>query len=263
MTDQSVLVTVDDRGVAVVTLNRSQKRNAFDDRMIEKLNQVFSKLSGSTNVNVMVLGADGKDFSAGADLAWMKRVVGYGYDDNLSDARALAAMLKTLNSLPFPTIARIQGAVFGGAVGLVSCCDMAIASRRASFCLSEVKLGLIPSTISPYVIAAIGARAARRYFLTAERFSAQEAASLGLVSEVVDAAWMDDAIANMIDSVLANGPAAVRAAKQLVFDVEKQFVCDQLIDDTCQRIARIRVSDEGREGVSAFLEKRPPQWPRN
>lgn len=260
MTDQSVLVSIDGRGVATVTMNRPDKHNAFDDAVIGELTGAFETLAANPEVRVMVLAAVGKSFSAGADLGWMKRMAGYSYEENLRDANALASMLKTLNSLPFPTIARVQGAAFGGAVGLVSCCDMAVATPRASFSLSEVKIGLIPATISPYVIAAIGQRAARRYFMTAERFSADVAAGLGLVSEVVDAEQLDETVSGLVDTLLANSPAAIQAAKQLIFDVDNRVLSDDLIHDTSERIARIRVSEEGQEGLGAFLEKRPASW---
>jgi methylglutaconyl-CoA hydratase len=184
----------------------------------------------------------------------------YDYADNHQDAQLLAAMLKSLYDLPQPTIARVQGAAFGGAVGLVSCCDMAVATERASFCLSEVKIGLIPATISPYVVRALGERASRRYFTTAERFSSQEAHRLGLVSEVVPEEGLDAAVDGLIDALLQNGPRAVRASKRLALDVSGQEISPELIEDTCARIARIRVSEEGQEGLGAFLEKREPGW---
>lgn len=260
MTDNSIAVTIDARGVAVVTMNRPQKHNAFDDVVIEQLTQAFTSLADNPAVRVMVLAAEGKSFSAGADLGWMQRMATYSFEENLRDANALAAMLKRLNTLPFPTIARVQGAAFGGAVGLVSCCDMAVATPRASFSLSEVKIGLIPATISPYVIAAIGQRASRRYFVTAERFTAQDALALGLVSELVEETDLDTAIETLLNTLLANSPAAIAAAKQLVFDVENRVVDDVLIADTSERIASIRVSEEGQEGLGAFLEKRPARW---
>ena len=182
----SISTKVDERGVAVVTLNNPEKHNAFDDAIIAQLQAAFDEVAANTAVRAMVLASNGRSFSAGADLGWMKRMAGYSHAENLRDSEALAAMLRRLGSLPMPTIARVQGAAFGGAVGLVSCCDMAVAGPRAAFSLSEVKIGLIPATISPYVIAAIGARAARRYFQTGERFSAAAAERLGLVSLCVD-----------------------------------------------------------------------------
>jgi methylglutaconyl-CoA hydratase len=208
----------------------------------------------------MVLGSEGKSFSAGADLGWMKRMASYSYKENLRDAGALALMLKTLNQMPQPTIARVQGAAFGGAVGLVSCCDMAVAATNASFSLSEVKIGLVPATISPYVIAAIGERWARRYFLTAERFDAQRAMQIGLVNEAVNAEQLDQQINSLIEALLVNGPEAVMAAKQLVFDVSGKPIDQNLIDHSCEVIAAIRVSEQGQEGLNAFLEKRKPHW---
>jgi methylglutaconyl-CoA hydratase len=258
-----VITDIDDLGVARVRLNNPGKHNAFDDQMIGQLTEAFVAIADNSNVRIMVLGSEGKSFSAGADLEWMKRMASYSYDENLRDASALALMLKTLNEIPQPTIARIQGSAFGGAVGLVSCCDMAVAASAASFSLSEVKIGLVPATISPYVIAAIGQRAARRYFVTAERFDAHRALQLGLVNEVVDAEQLDQEIDRLINTLLANGPAAVTAAKQLVFDVAGKPIDQQLIDATCETIAAIRVSEQGQERLQAFLERRKPQWIKN
>ena len=258
-----VITDIDDHGVARVRLNNPDKHNAFDDEIIGELTEAFVAIVDNSNVRVMVLGSEGKSFSAGADLEWMKRMASYSYDENLRDASALALMLKTLNEIPQPTIARVQGAAFGGAVGLVSCCDMAVAASAASFSLSEVKIGLVPATISPYVIAAIGQRAARRYFVTAERFDAHRALQLGLVNEVVDAEQLDQEIDRLINTLLANGPEAVTGAKQLVFDVAGKPIDQQLIDATCETIAAIRVSEQGQEGLQAFLERRKPQWIKN
>lgn len=256
----TVITHIDERGIATVTMNNPDKHNAFDDAIIAELTQAFNAVASDDSVRIVVLASAGKSFSAGADLNWMKRMVGYTHAENLRDSHALAEMLRALNFMPKPTLARVQGAAFGGAVGLVSCCDMAVASTRASFCLSEVKIGLIPATISPYVVAAIGPRASRRYFTTAERFSADTAKQLGLVSEVVAAEVLDDTLEQLIAQLLANSPAAVKAAKQLVFDVADRVIDTPLIADTCSRIADIRVSEEGQEGLSAFLEKRPASW---
>lgn len=255
-----VITDIDDLGVARVRLNNPDKHNAFDDQIIDELTEAFVAIADNSNVRVMVLGSEGKSFSAGADLEWMKRMASYSYDENLRDASALALMLKTLNEIPQPTIARVQGAAFGGAVGLVSCCDMAVAASAASFSLSEVKIGLVPATISPYVIAAIGQRAVRRYFVTAERFDAHRAMEIGLVNEVVDAEQLDQEIDRLIDALLANGPEAILAAKRLVFDIAGKPIDQQLIDSTCETIAAIRVSEQGQEGLQAFLEKRKPHW---
>ncbi|WP_371188944.1 enoyl-CoA hydratase/isomerase family protein [Thalassotalea maritima] len=260
MSQDFVDVAVDARGVATVTLTNPDKHNAFDDVIIARLTQVFDYLDTHAEVRVVVIAAQGKSFSAGANLAWMKRMASYSYDENLADANALAIMLKKLNFLQKPTIAKVQGAAFGGAVGLVSCCDIAIASDKASFCLSEVKLGLIPATISPYVVQAMGVKAARRYFQTAERFFAEQAQQLGLVDQVVAADALDEATDAMVQTILANSPAAVQQAKQLVFDVAQQSIDDALLQDTSERIARIRVSEEGQEGLQAFFEKRQPAW---
>ena len=260
MTEKKVVMQIDKRGVATVTLNNPGKHNSFDDHIIAELTASFVQIGENKDVRVMILAATGKNFSAGADLNWMKRMMGYSYEENFKDAKKLADMLKTLNYLPVPTVARVQGGVFGGAVGLVICCDMAVAATGASFSLSEVKIGLLPATISPYVIDAIGQRAARRYFVTAERFSAQTAARLGLVSEVVEQDQLDEEINKLIKSLLANSPAAIKGAKQLVFNVAGQEVNDELIDFTSEQIAEIRVSAEGQEGLSAFFEKRKPVW---
>jgi methylglutaconyl-CoA hydratase len=260
MTDTTVITDIDARGVARVTLNRPEKHNAFDDAVIVELRETFDTLAAREDVRIVVLASAGRNFSAGADLGWMKRMAEYDYDHNLRDARLLAGMLQALHDLPQPTIARVQGAAFGGAVGLVSCCDIAVAEEGTSFCLSEVKIGLIPATISPYVIRAMGERAARRYFTTAERFSATEAHRVGLVSELVAEGELDAAVNTLVDALLQNGPTAVRAAKKLVVDVAGRECTPQLIEDTCGRIAQIRVSQEGQEGLGAFLHKRKPNW---
>ena len=255
-----VITEIDNLGVARVTLSNPEKHNTFDDQIITQLTEAFSAVASNADVRVMVLGSEGKSFSAGADLDWMKRMANYSYDENLQDAQALALMLKTLNELPQPSIARVQGAAFGGAVGLVSCCDMAVAATAATFSLSEVKIGLVPATIGPYVIAAIGERAARRYFTTAERFNAQTAKHIGLLSEVIDAEHLDDQVNLLVNALLANGPEAILAAKQLVSDISGQTIDQNLIDHTCEVIAGIRVSEQGQEGLNAFLEKRKPHW---
>lgn len=241
-------------------MNNPDKHNAFDDSVIAELSDAFAAADRDDSVRVVVLAAMGKSFSAGADLAWMKRMASYSYEENLRDANALAEMLRRLNFMSKPTIARVQGAAFGGAVGLVACCDMAVASPRASFCLSEVKIGLIPATISPYVIAAMGQRAARRFFLTAERFKSGQAEALGLVSEVVEEELLDSRVAELIDALLTNSPQAVAEAKRLVADIANRVISSELIEDSSKRIASIRVSEEGQEGLSAFLEKRSPKW---
>ena len=255
-----VITQIDSRGVAQVTLNNPDKHNAFDDQMIIELTNAFNALAANANVRIMLLKSEGKSFSAGADLDWMKRMASYSYQQNLNDARALAAMLKALHQMPIPTIARVQGAAFGGAVGLISCCDIALASSNASFALSEAKIGLVPSTISPYVIAAIGERHAKRYFMTAERFDANTALQIDLIHEAVQKQFLDDKVEQLITAILSNGPEAVAAAKQLVFAVSGKVIDSSLIEHTCEVIAGIRVSAQGQEGLSAFLDKRKPNW---
>ena len=260
--NDNILVAVGDDGVATVTLNRPEVHNAFNDAVIADLTDILRRLGGDERVRAVVLRATDKSFSAGADLGWMQRMAGYGHDENLADAQALAELMRTLNFLPKPTVAVVQGAAFGGGVGLVACCDIAVAAETASFSLSEVKLGLIPAVISPYVVAAIGERASRRYFLTAERFDAAEALRLGLVHQVVTAERLDAAVAAILARLFDGGPAAQRAAKDLIFAVAHRPVDKAVIRDTAVRIAAIRASDEGREGLAAFLEKRKPAWMR-
>lgn len=260
MSADTVLTSIDSRGVATVSLNRPEKHNAFDDAVIAELRTTFDALANNDEVRVVILASTGRNFSAGADLGWMQRMADYDYEHNLADARDLAGMLQALYALPQPTIARVQGAAFGGAVGLVSCCDMAVANEAASFSLSEVKIGLIPATISPYVIKAIGERAARRYFITAERFGADEALRLGLVNEVVADSELDACVTTLVTAILANSPLAVREAKDLVAAVAGKPLDAELMEDSCARIARIRVSPQGQEGLGAFLAKRPPNW---
>ncbi len=256
----AILTHVDSRGVATVTLNRAEKHNAFDDAVIAELSSIFTELDNNTHVRVVILAANGKSFSAGADLNWMKRMATYNEAENFADAKGLATMLATLNELTKPTIARVQGAAYGGGVGLVSCCDIAVASHRASFCLSEVKLGMVPATISPYVLESIGPRAARRYFITAERFSAETALNVGLINECVADDELDSTITALVEALLGNGPTAITAAKQLIADVKHKPIDQALKDKTSQLIADIRCSVEGKEGVSAFLDKRPASW---
>jgi methylglutaconyl-CoA hydratase len=258
--EDNVLFNVDRYGVATVTLNTPEKHNAFDDTIIAKLTHIFMEIAQRKDIRIMVLSSTGKNFSAGADLAWMKRMASYTFEENLTDANALAHMLKALNFLPQTTIAQVQGAAFGGAVGLASCCDIVIANDKASFCLSEVKLGLIPATISPYVVNAIGQKACRRYFQTAERFFALKAQQLGLVDEVVPLDELENAVNEMVRTLLSNSPQAVRQAKQLALDVAYQEIDQALLNVTSERIASIRVSAEGQEGLTAFFEKRSPFW---
>lgn len=255
----SLLITTDGP-VATVTLNRPDVRNAFDDALIASLTAAFNELGNDDNVRAIVLAASGKAFCAGADLAWMRRMADYTHDENLADATALAVMLRTIYETPKPVIARVQGDVFAGGMGLVAACDIVVAVDTARFCLSEVKLGLIPATIAPYVIAALGARAAQRFFLTAEVFSAETAARTGFVHEVVDADGLDAAIARYLQAFLAASPAALGEAKRLLREVGGRAIDDALVADTAGRIADIRASEQGREGVQSFLNKTTPSW---
>lgn len=260
MSKPSVTTQIDRRGVATVILDRPERHNAFDDTVIAELSAAFCNVASDHRVRGMVLAATGKHFSAGADLAWMRRMGSANYDTNLEDAEALANMLRVLNQLPKPTIARVQGSAWGGALGLICCCDLAVAASSATFRFSEVRLGLVPATISPYVIAAIGPRAARRYFLSAEAIDSDTAKLLGLVGEVVDESQLDQVVENWIDNLLQNGPQAMAEAKQLIAEVSGKPLSDELLWHISETIARLRVSEEGREGLSAFLEKRPPDW---
>jgi len=247
--------------IGLVTLNRPERHNAFDDAVIAELTDALRAMEGDDSVRVVVLSAAGRSFSAGADLAWMKRMAGFSMEENRRDAMGLATLMRTLAHLRKPTIARVQGAAYGGGVGLVACCDIAICTTQAVFALTEAKLGLIPAAISPYVVAAIGERAARRYFVTAERFDSAEAFRLGLVHDIAaDEAALDDKIGEIVDAILACGPVAQREAKELVRAVANRPVTSELIQDTAERIAKLRASREGREGIAAFLEKRKAAW---
>ena len=247
--------------LGLITLNRPERHNAFDDALIQELTEALRAMEADESVRIVVLAGAGTSFCAGADLNWMKRMAGYSKDENQRDAMQLGALMRTLNNLRKPTIARVHGAAYGGGVGLVACCDIAIASHAASFALSEVKLGLIPAVISPYVVAAIGERYARRYFVSGERFDAGEAWRLGLVHDIApDDNEMDGRLNDLVDAMLACGPVAQRESKELVRAVAGRPVTSELIQDTAERIARLRASPEGREGVAAFLEKRRASW---
>ncbi|PID49309.1 MAG: enoyl-CoA hydratase [Proteobacteria bacterium] len=257
----ALLVAQDQRGVATLTLNRPDKHNAFDDSLIAALIQQLAQLAEQPNLRVLLLRANGKSFSAGADLNWMHRMADYTTEQNHADALQLAKLMQCLHDFPAPTIAVVQGAAFGGGVGLVACCDMALASADARFSLSEVRLGLIPAVISPYVVRAIGVRAAQRYFLTAERFSAAEALRLGLIHELAASeALLEKRLAAIVNHLLLGGPQALHAAKQLIASVSEQALDPALIAETAKRISHLRASAEGREGLNAFLEKRTPNW---
>ena len=246
--------------VGSITMNRPDVRNAFNDEVIAEITQAFAALGAREDVRCIVLAADGPAFCAGADLNWMRRMADYSREENLADAGKLAEMLRVIYECPKPTVARIQGDAIAGGMGLVAACDMAVSVDTACFCLSEVKLGLIPATISQYVIRAMGARAAHRYFLTAERFSAQEALRLGFVHEVVSADQLDTKVFEITQALVKNSPNAVKVCKKLVQDVAFAEMGQPLIEKTVEGIADIRSSAEGREGVSAFLGKRKPSW---
>lgn len=255
------MLTIDKRGgVARVTLDRPELRNAFDDVLIGKLTRTFAELENDSSVRAVILAGNGPAFCAGADLNWMKRMAGYGYEENLADAQALAGMLAALDRLPQPTIARVHGPVFAGGTGLVAACDIAIGAPEAKFCLSEAKLGLSPATISPYVIRAMGERLARRYFLTAEVFDAAEAFRIGMLSALVSGDQLDSEINSIVKNLLAGGPQAHARIKELIRTVARRPIDDALVADTAKRIAEIRVSPEGREGIASFLEKRKASW---
>ena len=247
-------------GVATVTLNRPEIHNAFDETLIAKLTQTFVELDDERDVRVVVLAGAGRSFCAGADLNWMRRMAAFDHDENLRDATALAAMLRALHALSKPTIARVHGAAYGGGVGLIAACDIAIAVPEATFALTEAKLGLIPATIGPYVIEAIGARQARRYFLTAERFGAADALRIGLVHEVVSVSQIDARIDDFIATLRAAGPAAQLECKALIRGVAHRPIDADVISGTAGHIAAVRASTEGKEGVAAFLAKRRPGW---
>ena len=249
---------VDARGVARLSLNRPDVHNAFDDVMIAELIEALHSAENDDAVRVLVLQSAGKNFSAGADLNWMRSMADKDYQQNIDDAGELSLLMQRLDELSKPTIALVQGAAFGGAVGLAACCDMVLAQPKTSFCLSEVKIGLIPAVISPYVVKAIGERQSRRYMLTAERFFAEQALALGLVHRIVDD--FEPALAEWLDALLNNSPQALDACKSLIANVGSRPVEASVRKHTIEAIAKIRVSDEGQEGLSAFLEKRPAAW---
>lgn len=246
--------------VAEVWLNRPEVRNAFNDSVVSELTTAFTSLSVDSTLRVIVLGGHGKAFCAGADLSWMRSMADYSWAQNQADAAALAQMLWTIYRCPVPVIGRIQGDCYAGGVGLAAVCDVLVAAEPVQFCLSEARLGLLPATIGPYVVKALGEQASRRYFVSAERFSAAQAQALGFVHAVVAPEALDARVNELVAAIVANGPAAVRACKQLVQDVAGQPVVEALRADTARRIADIRASAEGREGVQAFLNKREPAW---
>ena len=247
-------------GVCTIRMNRPEVRNAFNETMIAELAQAFRSADADADVRALVLAGEGPAFCAGADLNWMKKMAGYGPEENRADALQLATMLNTIYRMDKPTVARVHGAAFAGGMGLVAACDIAVAAEEAEFCLSEVKLGLTAATISPYVVAAMGERHARRYFLTAERFAAAEALRIGLVHSIVPTAQLDASISALLAQLLAASPAAIAASKELIRRVARGAIDQGMIADTAARIAVARASADGREGVRSFLEKRRPSW---
>ena len=246
--------------VARVFLNRPEVRNAFNDQVIVELTQAFRQLGADAGIRAIVLGGHGKAFCAGADLSWMRAMAGFDWEQNRGDAQVLAEMLGELDRCPLPVVGRVHGDCYAGGMGLAAVCDVLVAAQGVHFCLSEARLGLLPATISPYVIRAMGAQQARRYFLTAERFSAEEARAMGFVHEVVAPDALEARVGELVALLVANGPAAVKACKRLVHDVAGAPITAELRAETARRIADIRASEEGREGVQAFLHKREPAW---
>ena len=246
--------------VAEVWLNRPDVRNAFNDEVIAELTAAFAQLARDAQVRVVVLSGRGKAFCAGADLNWMRAMADYSWEQNREDAQRLADMLWTLDQCPVPVVGRVQGDCYAGGMGLAAICDVLVASRNVTFCLSEARLGLLPATISPYVVRAMGPQAARRYFVTAERFSAAQAHAMGMVHELCEPEALDAKVAEIVATLVANGPAAVKACKQLLRDVAEQGRTQALRAETARRIADIRASSQGKEGVPSFLGKRSPNW---
>ena len=260
MSEQLLITTIDHRGVARLTMNRPELRNAFNEDVVNQICDTMGRLGNDPNVRVIVLTGAGKAFSAGADLNMMRRVAEYSSAENKDDARRLAHMLSSIYYAPKPTVALVNGPAMGGGLGLIAACDIAVGAEEAFFALSEVRVGLIPAVISPFVIQAIGARQAQRYFLSGERFDAATAASIGLLHETAPAAELDQAFEAIVDNLLTCGPIATREAKELIRSVAGRSIDDGVMKDTAERIARLRASDEGKEGVTAFLEKRKPNW---
>ncbi len=260
MTEPNVLIDISSQGVATLTLNRPHAHNAFDELLVAALTSAFQQLEENVDVRCIVLAAQGKSFSVGSDLGWMKRMADYDESQHIADAEALTELLRTVHECSKPTIARVQGSVFGAGIGLIACCDIAVANEHASFALTEVKLGLIPAVISPYVIAAMGARQTRRYMLSAERFDAREALRIGLVHKVVGDETLDEWIGRLTRQIMANGPYALAASKELIRTIVSQPLGADVRADCVRRIVEIRISDEAQEGLDAFLSKRKPDW---
>lgn len=260
MSNESVLSSISSEGVATITLNRPDKHNAFDDQMIHQLTGILLEVMNNTDTRVIVLEGNGKNFSAGADLAWMKRMANYSEEENLDDAMNLAKLMHTLYHSPKPTIAKVQGKTFGGGVGLIACCHAAIASEDAQFCFSEAKLGIIPAVIAPFILSAIGPRWTQYHFLQALPFTANQAQQMGLCQQIVPAADLDKALENTIQNLLSNGPNALKSIIQLVEDLSPFVAEKDVMVYTARIIAKLRVSPEGQIGLNAFLNKTKPKW---
>ncbi len=261
MSDDPVLFSASPEGIATITLNRPEVHNAFNDDVIERLSDLFDDLSKQDDIRAVFIESTGESFCAGGDLNWMRQAANYTFEENRQDAEALGTMLYRLNTLRHPTIGLVQGPAYGGGVGMVASCDITVAVRSAKFSLSEVKLGLLPATIGPYVVAAMGMKQARRYFLTAERFDAEQAQRIGLVNEVVDdASGLTEMRAHFIKVLMQNAPGAVSDSKALVFDLANRPIDKALVSMTAKRIAERRATEEGQEGIDAFLNKRKPDW---
>jgi methylglutaconyl-CoA hydratase len=262
LSGSALLIEQTPDGVVTVTLNRPDMHNALDDAMMLEITRTFDMLGSDSFCRMAVLKANGLSFCAGADIGWMQKSASHTREQNVADAQVLAAMMHTLYTFPKPLVGLVQGAAVGGGVGMVSCCDIVVASDAASFRLSEVKLGIVPAVISPYVVRAVGSRAAQRYFLTAEPFSATEAKNLGLIHEIVPERMIPAASAKLIERLMAGGPKAQRTAKELLHKIEPVEISDDVVAYTTELIADLRASPEGQEGLKAFLEKRQPNWPK-
>lgn len=258
MENTNLIIDVNHENIATLILNRPHVHNAFDDQLISDLTSALKKIDQDNSIRVVLLTANGKNFCAGADLSWMQRMIHYNKDQNIADALELANLLKTLNFLSKPVIGLVQGAAYGGGIGLIACCDIVIAARDSHYCFSEAKLGLVPATIAPFVVAAIGARSAMKYFLTSEKFSAHDALTLNLIHQIVNPDELHHAGLNLAKTLLKNSPQALTLSKQLIHNI--QSMDEQLLRETAELIAQVRTSKEGQEGLNAFLEKRAPNW---
>jgi len=258
--EEAVLLSVNPHGVATITLNRGELHNALDDQTVELLIATLQTLAEDKEIRVVVLTGAGISFSAGHDSDWMRKMADFDESQLRRHALRMSTLLQTLDQLPYPTIARVQGSAFGIGAGLIACCDIAISVSDALFCFSDVKLGIIPALAAPYIVRAIGSRPARRYFVSAERINAGKAKRLGLIHQVVEHEELDDAISHMCRQLVINGPLAMNAAKQLVHALDKEAISPEKIALAIERIVSLRRSEEGREGVQAFLDMRKPNW---